>query len=171
MPLTFKQDQFAQAVALKGMTQSEAYASVYDTSKSTAKTVAESASRLAAEPNVRARIAVLVERATGAAVKIGARTLAADMADADIAIGNARALGQVAAEVAAIKLRAQLAGNLVEKKEVRSGALDEMDLEHLAVLRAMADAEIQRTRDAVELTDSTSSAAQPAAPVMRRAIG
>lgn len=54
--LTDKQEKFAQAVALEGMSLSDAYRSAYDTSKMKDKTINEKASRLAADGNIGARI-------------------------------------------------------------------------------------------------------------------
>ena len=66
--LTDKQEKFAQAVALEGMSLSDAYRSAYDTSRMKDKTVYEKASRLAADGNIGARIAQL--RASIATAKI-----------------------------------------------------------------------------------------------------
>ena len=54
--LTPKQEQFAQAIALEGMSYSDAYRSAYDIKKMSDKTVNEKASRLKDEDKIRARI-------------------------------------------------------------------------------------------------------------------
>ena len=54
--LTAKQEQFAKAIALDGMSYSDAYRSAYDTSKMTDKTINEKASLLKSNDKVRARI-------------------------------------------------------------------------------------------------------------------
>lgn len=54
--LTPKQEQFAKAIALEGMSYSDAYRSAYDTSKMTDKTVNEKASLLKDQDKIRARI-------------------------------------------------------------------------------------------------------------------
>ena len=54
--LTTKQDNFAQAVALKGMNYSEAYRTYYKTDKMTDKSVWDAASKLASHPEVSQRI-------------------------------------------------------------------------------------------------------------------
>lgn len=59
--LTAKQEKFAQAVVLDEMNYTDAYRSVYDTSRMTDKTANEKASRLAADDKVRARMAELRE--------------------------------------------------------------------------------------------------------------
>ena len=54
--LTPKQEQFAKAIALEGMSYSGAYRSAYDIKKMSDKTVNEKASRLKDEDKIRARI-------------------------------------------------------------------------------------------------------------------
>lgn len=72
--LTKKQEAFALAFVKLG-NASDAYRATYTTSKSTAKTVHESASRLAADPKVAARIAQLRGRALEKAGMDAERTL------------------------------------------------------------------------------------------------
>ena len=57
--LTEKQERFAQAVALEGMTYSDAYRSAYDTKRMSNKTINEKASVLASEDKITARITEL----------------------------------------------------------------------------------------------------------------
>lgn len=57
--LTDKQEKFAQAVALEGLSLSDAYRSAYDTARMKDKTINEKASRMAADGNIGARIAEL----------------------------------------------------------------------------------------------------------------
>lgn len=54
--LTEKQEQFAKAIALEGMTYSDAYRSAYDTSRMSDKTINEKASLLQGQDKIRARI-------------------------------------------------------------------------------------------------------------------
>ena len=54
--LTDKQEQFAKAIALDGMSYSDAYRSAYDTSKMSDKTVNEKASLLKDHDKIRTRI-------------------------------------------------------------------------------------------------------------------
>ena len=54
--LTPKQEQFAKAIALEGMSYSDAYRSAYDTSKMSDKTVNEKASVMKSQDKIRARI-------------------------------------------------------------------------------------------------------------------
>lgn len=58
-PLTLKQERFAQLVALEGLMLVDAYRQAYDTTRMTDKTAHESASKLAADPKVSARIKAL----------------------------------------------------------------------------------------------------------------
>lgn len=57
--LTDKQEKFAQAVALEGMSLSDAYRSAYDTSRMKDKTINEKACVLAKQDNITARITEL----------------------------------------------------------------------------------------------------------------
>lgn len=54
--LTAKQEQFAKAIALDGMSYSDAYRSAYDTKRMSDKTINEKASLLKDEDKIRARI-------------------------------------------------------------------------------------------------------------------
>ena len=54
--LTQKQEQFAKAIALDGMSYSDAYRSAYDTSRMSDKTVNEKASLLKDQDKIRTRI-------------------------------------------------------------------------------------------------------------------
>ena len=54
--LTPKQEQFAKAIALDGMSYSDAYRSAYDTSNMSDKTVNEKASLMKDKDKIRARI-------------------------------------------------------------------------------------------------------------------
>lgn len=126
------------------------------------------ASRLAAKIHVAARIAVLTERATTIAAKKAGLTLADCIEEANIWVEDAKALGNTSAGVAATKLRAQLAGHLVEKREVKNtGPLDEADVGALSTMLVVAGEEIQRLKDAQALTGEV---AAPPAPI-RRVIG
>ena len=62
--LTDKQEKFAQAVALEGMTYSDAYRSAYNTDKMTDKSVWDASSKLAGHTEVSQRISVLREQLT-----------------------------------------------------------------------------------------------------------
>lgn len=167
MALTAKQEMFAKLIALEGMNQSEAYAKAYDTSGWKPASVASKASTMASDASVAARIVVLKERATDAAVRKTAITLADSIAEAGEMLEGAKAAGQYSAGVAAAKLRAQLAGHLVERKEVRQGPLDDTDVAKLMKMKADAEASIAALREASELAGEVPATPPP----MRRVIG
>lgn len=54
--LTPKQEQFAKAIALEGMSYSDAYRSAYDTKRMSDKTINEKASLMKDQDKIRARI-------------------------------------------------------------------------------------------------------------------
>ena len=60
--LTPKQEQFAKAIALDGMSYSDAYRSAYDTKRMSDKTVNEKASLLKDQDKIRARIKELRDK-------------------------------------------------------------------------------------------------------------
>ena len=162
MALTAKQEVFCQKLALGTMTQSEAYACAYDVARMTPKSLAEAASKLMRSPEVSARVEVLRERAAKAAVKRAAVTLDSCIADAEELMADAKALGQISAGVAAAKLRAQLSGHLVERKEVKqTGPLDETDVEKLVEIKAEVERKLAAAKDAAELLGE-GAAATPA---------
>jgi hypothetical protein len=164
--LTAQQEVFAKKIALENMGQSAAYSCAYNTSKMTAKTVTEAASRLAAADNVRARIDVLRQGATRAALKAAAYSIDDAISDAEEDRVLARNAGQGSAAVAATKLKAQLAGHLVEKKADAKGALEDMDLERLLELRKAVEDKVARSREALAMTDAPAPVATPA-PIRR----
>lgn len=59
--LTQKQENFAKAIALDGMSYSDAYRSAYDTKRMSEKTINEKASRLKDQDKIRTRIKELTE--------------------------------------------------------------------------------------------------------------
>ena len=167
MALTAKQEAFAKAIARGGMNQSDAYSSVYDAEKMLPKSITDKASELARYVEVAARVDVLRARATDAAVKKAAFTLAEEIEACSRAVENAQAGGQVSAEVAAIKLRAQLGGHLVERKEVRSGPLTEADITSLARMLSEVDEKIRVSKEAAQVVGEVQPVPQP----VRRVIG
>lgn len=142
--LTAKQEVFCHKV-LEGLSQSDAYRAVYDTSRMLAATIHNSASKLVAAPPVVARLSELRERKAVAVVKSIAYTVDDAMREAQEDRMLAHSVGQAGAAVAATTLRAKLTGLLVERKEVRTGLLDDADSESL---RAMHE----RLRDVIIVT-------------------
>lgn len=167
MALTSKQEAFARGVALEKLSLSDAYRAAYDTAKMQPTTVQSEASKLAAHPEVAARIQVVSKRAEAAAVKKAGLTLEASMEEAASLLQDAQALGQISAGVAAATLRAKLAGHLVEKKENTKDMLSDMDVEGLLSVQAEVNARIQRAKDALALVGEVEPVA---APLMRRVI-
>lgn len=164
MALTAKQEVFCQGVAVRKLSQTDAYTYAYDVGKMTPASIHNAASKLAAIDEVKARIVVLTERATAAAVKAGALTLAQSIDEAGQMFEDAKALGQVAAGVAAAKLRAQLSGHLDEKKQDAKGSLDDMDVKGLLAMREAVEAKITSSREALEMVGDVVA---PAAPIRR----
>ena len=66
--LTVKQERFARNVAVKGMTQSDAYRDAYDCGKSGEDTIWAEASRVANDPMVSARIKHLQDKLVDKAI-------------------------------------------------------------------------------------------------------
>ena len=165
--LTAKEEIFCQCLAMRKMNQSEAYSTAWDASKAKPETIASKASILASQEKIKARISVLTERATAIAVKKAGLTLADEIMACTETLENARALGQASAEVAAIKLRAQLGGHLVERKEVSTkGTLEEADIAKLMALKREIDLRITLSKEAADLVGGTTT--QPAQ--LRRVI-
>lgn len=168
MALTAKQERFAQNIALKGMTQSAAYAEAYDAVKMKPETVSRAAVDLAANPSVSARIDVLKQGATRAAVKAAAFTLDDAIRESDENRLAALANGQTSAAVAATKLKAELSGHLTEKKADPKGSLDSLDVERLLELRALVEDKVERSREALAMTGAAAApVVAPAAPIRR----
>ena len=125
--LTPKQNAFCLHVA-QGRSQSDAYRLIYDASKMKPESVTTAASILAANEMVADRISVLSSRAAARATNKTAYTLEAAILEAEDIRHEALADGNQGAAVSAATLKAKLAGHLVERKEVRSGPLEEADI-------------------------------------------
>lgn len=166
MALTAKQEVFCQGVAVRKLSQTDAYSYAYDVGKMKPASINDASSKLAANPEVAQRIVVLKERATAAAVKAGALTLAESIDEAGQMFEDAKALGQVAAGVAAAKLRAQLSGHLDEKKQDAKGSLDDMDVKGLLEMREAVEAKVKQSREALEMVGDA-PAPQVASPIRR----
>lgn len=151
MELTPKQERFAQNIALKQMNQTEAYKDAYDTGKMSESSIRGAAAALAANRAVAERIAVLKAGATAAAIKKSGYELADAIEEAEDARQLTRDQGQGSAMVAAIKLKAQLAGHLVEKKEVNNTNLDAKEIERLKAMHQQALDTLAKAREAAEL--------------------
>lgn len=130
-----KWERFAQELA-KGKSQTEAYEIAGYKGDRTA------ASRLSTNVNVQARLAELQQRsAVKAEITVEAIK---DMLLEDRQL--ARGLGQAAAAVSAVEKLAKLYGHMVDRKEIRTGHLDELPADSISELREQLVAE--RTRRA-----------------------
>jgi phage terminase small subunit len=168
--LTGKQSRFCEKV-LEGLNLSDAYRAAFNAENMKPATVNRAAKELADHPKVAARIKVLREGATAAALKKAAHTLEDAMKEAGDLLEDAQVLGQISAGVAAAKLRAQLAGHLSEKRDARPSSLDDMDVERLLELRAALEAKIKRNKEVSAPVDThASTPSTPAVPI-RRVIG
>lgn len=112
MKLTAKQEAFSQAI-VSGMSQADAYRTVYSAEKMADKTIWEKASAVAADGKVTARVA---ELRAPVVEKLQYGILEA-MKEAEEAYQVARGKEQGGAMVAAVQLRAKLNGLLIEKRE------------------------------------------------------
>ena len=170
MALTVKQERFCQLVALKQMTQTAAYSEVYDITGKTPEGIAKLASAVANRPGMQERISVLRERGTVEAVRKAGRTLADCVQGVEELIEDAKNLGQISAGIAGAKLRAQLLGHLVEKKEVRQGPLDDADLTKLQATLQHVDEQLTKLSQARDLVGGSAPVPVEFMP-LRRAIG
>ncbi len=93
-------------------------------------TVWENASRMMAHSKVTARIAVLQEQAALSAKE----TPDSLVAELNEMLAGARELQRFDIGVAAIMSKAKLFGFLVDKKEIRTGALDSLNFEDLRII-------------------------------------
>lgn len=120
MALTAKQEAFAQAV-VSGMSQADAFRAAYNHGGMADKTIREKASRIMADPKISGRVhelrAPVVQK-----VQYG---LEQAMLEAQDAYNVAKEKCNGGAMVAAATLRAKLNGLLIERKEVRTGPLEQ----------------------------------------------
>ena len=109
--LTTKQEQFAKAIALDGMSYSDAYRSAYDTTNMSDKTINEKASLMKDKDKIRARISELRDRiATDTIMSAQKRLewLTERIADAEVDIN---------AKLKAIDIMNKMQGEYVQKVE------------------------------------------------------
>jgi hypothetical protein len=171
LALTAKQEAFAQAVGIRNLSHLAAYSEVYDISRCTPESVSSLSSRLAADDSVRSRIEVLKARVLAKTVEKAALSLADCIAEADIWVQDAQALGNTSAGVAATKLRAQLSGHLAEKTAEKKGALEDSDVASLLAMRDAINAQLQRAKDALDMVGDLDGVRSSAPVPMRRVIG
>ncbi len=109
--LTGKQEAFCLKVACERMNQSAAYRAVYSMRLGKSATIHTSASRLAKEPRIAARIAELKAEVLAEALELYARRPAA-MSEADKAYRAALTKGRVGAALRALAAKSKQAGLL-----------------------------------------------------------
>jgi len=124
--LTPKQEAFCQAIVL-GMTQADAYRRAYSAANMKPQVVQNKASMLMAKGEIRVR----VEQLRKPIVEKLQYDVEQAMAEAGDALQMAAKNENPAAMVAATTLRARLNGLLVDKKEIRTAAIEEMPDEAL----------------------------------------
>jgi len=127
--LTPKQEAFCQAI-VSGVTQADAYRKAYSTEKMKPATIQSKASILMAQGKIRAR----VEQLRKPIVEKLLYTVEHAMAEAGDALKVATKNENPAAMVAAVTLRARLNGHLVDKREIRTAAIEELPDEALDAL-------------------------------------
>jgi hypothetical protein len=129
-----RHERYAQEVA-SGSSQSEAYETAGFRSSTPAATKAN-ASRLMSRPEVRDRVAEL-QLAQGRQSEIKrADIIEMLLADRE----RAHASRQIAAAVRAAEVIGRLLGMFVDRREIRTGPLEELDYSELVALRAYMEA-------------------------------
>ena len=157
-----REEAFARAVATGKLNQSAAYSECYEAASLSPAVIADRASRLAGKPEVQARIKVLTVGVTKAALKAAAYTLDVAIGEVDEIMSEARANKQAAAAVAAVKLKAQLAGHVIDRKEIKEiDPLKGATLEELGKLRDEITMRMLAAREAEVITQPT--------PLLKRA--
>ena len=157
MALTKNQRAFAIKVA-EGGNQTAAYRATYNVSGMADKTIRSAASALAANAAVSVLISGLTAGATVAATrKIGIK-LEDSLKNAAEGMEFAKQVGQAGAFVAAATLHAKLSGHLVDKKEVRTGPLEETDVSDLVKMRDQVRGRMTLEQEAEELAGGGSVA-------------
>lgn len=153
MAPTAAEQEFARLVGSGKFTQTAAYSQAFDVSKIQPGTVIKRASALAKREDIKALIAVVVEGAGVASVKAAAYTIDVAIAEADEARADAKANGQASAQVAAIKLKSQLAGHVLDRKEIKAvDPLKDATTEELGRLRDEITRRIVAAKDAELVT-------------------
>ena len=144
MPLTHKQEHFAQLVA-SGLTQSDAYKQAYDVSPDTLPgTVVQDASHLAAHPNVSPRIQELRQAALAKMTSAQAWNLDRMVSEAETNLDLSRTHKQLGSANGALEIIGRATGILSDKQQgsppvqvnaVFMGTLDMATLRQLVALR------------------------------------
>lgn len=129
--LTAKQEAFCQAI-VSGMSQADAYRAAYNASNMKPPSVQVNASKLMAN----AKVALRVKELRAPVMEELRYDLKAAMEEAKEAFEVAKRKENGGAMVAAATLRAKLNGLLVDRSEIRTGPLDNLDHDELKQLNA-----------------------------------
>ena len=140
--LTPKREAFARLVGLENISQSEAYRRTYDIVNVDPEKISQRASALARQPEVAARIAELRDRGAADARARTRHTREKALEEAEEIRVKALAAGKLDVAKSAAALKAQLSGLLVERREVKTGPLEETDVDDLLAMRE----ELERRR-------------------------
>ena len=117
--LTPLQEDFARCVATENQSLTASYRATYAPQNAKPETVNKMAAELAAVPKVAARIRSIRESLTAAVVEKTAYSRADAIEELGRVMQEATARGQIGAAVAAVRLRAQLAGHLPSGRRSR----------------------------------------------------
>lgn len=138
--LTAKQEKFCMAY-LEADNASDAYRECYNTEKMNANTVNRAAFELLENPKIIARLAA-IRKPVIEKVQLSIQDIIDELEQART-IALAAETPQASAATAASMGKAKLLGYLIDKKEVRTGALDESNYEDLIRIRdAVANARL-----------------------------
>jgi hypothetical protein len=160
--LTAKQEAFCLAVA-NGATHTDAYRTVYGPADLTDKKASSKAAGMMKRTPVVQRIACLREGVAKAVAEKTAEKIVYTLDDALREADEARELahdeGSAAGAVQAVKLKAQLAGLIVEKRETTTTSqLSDSDVKAIAEMKAAADAALKAAQEMVDMVDTTAEA-------------
>lgn len=134
--LTPKQAAFVDLVAREGLSNTEAYKRTYDCTAASPEQISRRASELAASPKIAEQIRTIKGAVTAAANKRAAYSLADAIAEAEEIRAKAFEQGNMTAAKAAAELKAKLSGHMVERREIKFGALEQSDVEELEAMQA-----------------------------------
>lgn len=136
--LTQKQETFARLVACERLSYTEAYKRAYEAENSSQETLRKRGWELSVSPRVAARISELQRGLTDAAVRKASYTLADAIGEQEDIRALAVKTGNLATAATAAANKAKLAGHMVERKEIKTGPLEEADVDELeAILESL----------------------------------
>ena len=135
MSLTAKQEAFCIAI-IKGMSQADAYRSAYNAGSMKNETIQKRASELMSDGEVAGR----VEELRAPIVEEAQYALKDAMDEAREAFDVAKGKENGGAMVAAVALRAKLNGLLIDRSEVKTGPLDNLEHDEIRALNAAISA-------------------------------